>query len=242
MHGRARGMATTRRLATVAAALLVAITVGSPSASADDTPTDLAGGRIGLYPPMLEKAEDTPYLTPSGLPGAVPSLSLQEAGEPVEQALRLASGAAAAAQGCLPYSVHAFVRIEDEHERVVVKDYIRFRQLWCADGVHDITPSDGTCETFPSALYRPGAGRCWWSKGLWGGSGFSFRTGATYHVHLTARGVTLSPDPVTIVLDHGAVWWGPGTEVEHDRRCAEPEGKPLTWNVTMCNVYVTSDW
>lgn len=238
MHGRARGM--TRRLATVAAALLVAVTVGAPGASAEDTPTDLAGGRAGLYPPVLEKAEDTPYLTPSSVPGAVPSVSLRE--EPVAAAAGLAAGAVAAGKGCLPYSVHALVRIVDEQGRVVVSDYIRFRQLWCDDGVRDITPTDGTCETYPSALYRPGAGRCWWSKGLWGGPGFSFRTGATYHVHLTAHGVTLSPDPVTIVIDHGAVWWGPGTEIQHDRQCADPEGLPRTWNVTICDAYVSRDW
>ncbi len=237
-----------RRTCLLTAVLLVAVL--APGARGEETDIGDTTARLGLHPAALEKTEEGTFA--AGLAdGRLPGVSLEQLGSAPGEGTRLAESAAAAAgaaagaagaQACLPYSVRSQVEIVDDLDNLVFREDLRIQLQWCPDGFRDVAPGEGTCTATPWWPYRPGVSRCWWSKGLWGGAGFSFQTGATYHVRAAVGAVHAPVDHATIELSYGGVWWGPGSDVQRTGDCFNPAGLPPTWRVSACPVYRTSDW
>jgi hypothetical protein len=215
------------------------LTLLAAPVAADTGFGDVVTAPFDQYPAARAKTEDAELLAPDGAgPGGVPAHALQHAGSAVGTATRAVE---AAPKGCLPYSVRTDAWISDEDGFQVFHEVVRFRMQWCADGAHDIAPGEGTCETRAKPPYLLGVGRCWWSKGRWGGNGFSFQTGGVYHVQLAPAGVVLPAAYATIDLSYGGVWWGPPDGPDRTGNCTDPPGLPLGWNAD-CTVYASSDW
>lgn len=221
------------------AAFLTLTTTGGPVLADDADPVGIVGDLVGVYPLVLEKADDTNYSALGG--GAdLPSLStndLDRIDALASTAVRTAQEAAAAGSACLPYTVHGLTRAEDEFDSLVIDDYVRFRLLWCADGFRNVQRGEGYCAGNVSVIYRVGVGRCWWKFGITGRSTMTFTSGGDYHVTLGVGTVATPARFATIRVDFSGGWQGPGSTLP---KCPKPD-VPRDWDA-FCNIYLSSNW